>query len=51
LIRILLPLIVTEGQRLSADLFDQVFDELTYKFGGRFQQDRVLILALVVETL
>ena len=34
LIRLLLPLYDNDGNRFPAGLLDQVFDELTAKFGG-----------------
>lgn len=34
LIRLLLPLYDNDGNRLPPKLLDQVFDELTHKFGG-----------------
>ena len=34
LFRLLLPLYDNDGNRFPADLLDQVFDELTAKFGG-----------------
>jgi hypothetical protein len=34
LIRLLLPLYDNDGNRLPHELLDQVFDELTHRFGG-----------------
>lgn len=69
LIRMLLPLYDNAGEQLPAHLFDQVFDELTHKFGGvtayqrspaegawkppgeRIVHDDVVLYEIMVETL
>jgi hypothetical protein len=40
LVQMLLPLYDNESKRLSTSLFDQVFDELTQRFGGATAHQR-----------
>jgi hypothetical protein len=40
LVQMLLPIYDNDGTRLSASLFDQVFDELTQRFGGATAHQR-----------
>jgi hypothetical protein len=42
LVQMLLPLYDNAGKKLATALFDQVFDELTQKFGGATAHERAL---------